>query len=313
MTRAALCRFGTLPVDRFPCLADVDEEESEEHPRAEAWSLWLNEYYDDGEESFEDYFARFVGEVDTTAVRELTFEMWGSPHESSEQAVRLLSGAADRFPALRLIALGDIPYDECEISWIRHGDITPLLEAFPKLEVLEVRGGDGLRLRPVRHGSLKVLRFESGGLPGRVARAVGASELPALEHLELWLGVSDYGGDTTVEDLEAILAGERLPALRHLGLQDSEIQDEIAAAVAAAPVVARLGTLALSMGALGDAGAEALLFGQPLTRLKRLDLSHHYLSDAMARRLRGALPGVEVDLSGQERVRNDRRYVAVSE
>ncbi|MFD0891882.1 leucine-rich repeat domain-containing protein, partial [Streptosporangium algeriense] len=111
-----------------------------------------------------------------------------------------------------------------------------------------------------------------------------------------------------------ILSGERLPALRHLGLQDSEIQDEIPAAVASAPSLARLESLALSMGALSDEGAEALLSGQPLTHLKRLDLHHHYLTDPMVDRVRAALPGVEVDLSEQEEPDDDEwRYVAVSE
>jgi hypothetical protein len=162
-----------------------------------------------------------------------------------------------------------------------------------------------------------VLRFESGGLPPQVVRAVGESDLPALEHLELWLGEENYGGGATPEDLAGILAGEWLPSLRYLGLQDSEIQDEIAAAVAAAPVVARLETLSLSMGILTDSGAEALLSGQPLTHLKKLDLHHHYLSDEFMKRITAALPGVEVDLSEQEEGDDDGeevwRYVAVSE
>nr|BFE77743.1 hypothetical protein GCM10020093_003440 [Planobispora longispora] len=191
--------------------------------------------------------------------------------------------------------------------------MTPLLEEFPLLERLEVRGGSGLELRPVRHEALKVLRFESGGLPAGVVRTVGESEFPALEYLEVWLGVEQYGGDARVADLREILAGERLPSLRHLGLQDSEAQDEIAAAVASAPVVARLESLSLSMGMLTDAGAEALLSGQPLTHLKRLDLHHHYLSDTMMKRVRETLPGVEIDLSDQEDIDNDWRYVAVAE
>ncbi|WP_433214389.1 hypothetical protein [Microtetraspora malaysiensis] len=117
--------------------------------------------------------------------------------------------------------------------------------------------------------------------------------------------------DATVGDLEGILSGAGLPALRRLGLRDSEIQDEVAAAVAAAPVVARLEALSLSMGMLSDTGAEALLGGQPLTHLRHLDLHHHYLSEGVAARIRSALPGVDVDLS--EPQPRDERYVAVSE
>ncbi|MFV2179968.1 leucine-rich repeat domain-containing protein, partial [Actinomadura sp. LOL_011] len=52
----------------------------------------------------------------------------------------------------------------------------------------------------------------------------------------------------------------------------------------------------LAMGTLTDRGAEALLSGQPLTHLRKLDLHHHYMSEPMMERLRAALPGVEVDL-----------------
>ena len=146
---------------------------------------------------------------------------------------------------------------------------------------------------------------------------VGECDLPALEHLELWLGTDSYGGNATVDDLAAILAGTRLPALRYLGLRDAELADEVAAAVAGAPVVARLSTLDLSLGVLSDVGAAALLGGQPLTHLRRLDLHHHYLSEEMMARLRDELSpaGVERRPVRAERARTpaDDRYIAVSE
>ncbi|WP_433256258.1 STM4015 family protein [Streptosporangium sp. CA-135522] len=267
--------------------------------------------------SLRQAFDDFLATRDLGRVREIVVGWWGPGWEgnTSELPIRLLSEVADRLTNVRSIMIGDIEPEESEISWIEHGDLTPLLEAFPRLETLHVRGGSGLRLRPVRHEALRTLWFESGGLPAGVVRAVAESDLPALERLEMWLGVSEYSGDATVADLAEILSGERLPALRHLGLQDSEIQDEIAAAVASAPVVARLESLALSMGTLTDEGAEALLSGQPLTHLKRLDLHHHFLTDAMVERVEAAFAGtgVEVDLSEQEEEDDDWRYVAVSE
>ncbi|MEU6722019.1 STM4015 family protein [Nonomuraea sp. NPDC046802] len=267
-----------------------------------------------------EVFDAFFERADTSRVTAIVIGPWAGPiDESSKGVIDRLIGEADRLPALRSLFLGAIPRDESQISWIRQSDITPLLKTFPKLERLDVRGGEGLALQPVRHESLRTLRIETGGLDGAVTRAVTASHLPALEHLELWIGIEDYGRTTTISDLDPILRGDRLPALRHLGLQDSEIQDDIAAAVATAPVVARLESLALSMGVLTDTGAEALLTGQPLTHLRRLDLHHHYLSDAMMRRLYEALAGVEVDLSEQEEPDGDEdddevwHYVAVSE
>ncbi|GLX05042.1 STM4015 family protein [Microbispora sp. NBRC 16548] len=290
--------------------------EEQEIPDPASVAVRISSGWDDYD--IEDAFDALLKRVDTAKVPALVIGGWEDCYgTSSDFLVGLLVDNAARFPGLRSLFLGAISSDEAEISWITQSDVTPLLEAFPRLERLEVRGGTGLELRPVRHESLRMLRFETGGLPAEVVRAVGACDLPALEHLELWLGVEDYGGNATVADLAPILSGERLPALRHLGLQDSEIQDEIAAAVASAPVVARLESLALSMGTLTDAGAEALLGGQPLTHLHTLDLHHHFLTDAMVARVTEALPGVEVDLSKQEEAEEDEgevwRYVAVSE
>ncbi len=307
-------RYAGLPV------LEVDpEEEAGELPAPDsvAWRLSADVY--DSERDYAETFAWFLERVDTTKVTAIVIGAWEEAYDtSSDEVIRLLADNAARFPALRSLFVGAMMSEECEISWIQQSDVTPLLEAFPLLERLEIRGGEGLVLRPVRHGALRMLRLETGGLRGAVVRAVAECDLPALERLELWLGVENYGGDATVADLEAILSGVRLPALRHLGLQDSELEDEIAAAVAAAPVVARLETLSLSMGVLTDVGAEALLTGQPLTHLRRLDLHHHFMGDAMIKRLRESLPGVEVDLSEQEGGDDDGdgvvwRYVAVSE
>ncbi|MEU3164533.1 STM4015 family protein [Streptosporangium sp. NPDC006930] len=277
-----------------------------------AWRVSVRVY--DAKETFEEHFTRFIETVDTTGVRALIIGGWADAYEKdASEPIRLLAENAERFPALRSLFFAAMPQEECEISWIQQSDVTPLLESFPLLERLEVRGGTGLELRPVRHEHLKILRFEAGGLPASVVRTVGMSEFPALEYLELWLGTSDYGGETTGADLENILSGERLPALRHLGLQDSEIQDEVAALVASAPVVARLESLSLSMGVLTDEGAEALLSGVSLTHLKRLDLHHHYLTDAMVERLTATFSGILLDVSDQREPDDEWRYVAVAE
>ena len=307
--RRHLEEYAGLPVFRFDHETGPDDDLP---PAAEAaWHVGT----DFDEEPFDDVFARFLRAVDTTAITALIIGHWGGEFDThSSDPVALLVDAAGSLPNVRALFLGDVTWEQAEISWIEHSDISPLLAAFPGLESLGVRGAQGLVLEPIKSETLKTLRFESGGLPARVVQAVGASELPNLERLDLWLGVGDYGGDATVADLGPILSGERLPALRHLGLEDSEIQDEVAAAVAGAPVVARLESLSLAMGTLTDRGAEALLSGQPLTHLRELNLRHHFLSDAMTERVRAALPGVGVDLSEQkEQEGGEWFFVEVSE
>ncbi len=227
--------------------------------------------------------------------------------------------AADRLTSLEAVFVGDLEAEQAEITWIEQSDVTALLTAFPGLTEFGVRGGTDLVFPPVKHERLRSLTIQAGGLPAQVVRGVIDSELPALERLDLWLGVSAYGGDTEVTDLAPLLSGTRFPRLHHLGLRNSEVQNEIAAAVASAPVVAQLRTLDLSNGTLGDEGAAALLEGQPLTHLEVLDLHHHFLTEAMEQRVRSSLEphGVRVDLSERNEPWDNRgaegRYTAVSE
>jgi uncharacterized protein (TIGR02996 family) len=237
-------------------------------------------------------------------------------YENSSEVVKALVNARERLSNLRALFLGDITYDENEISWINQSDLTGLLTAFPQLEHFRARGGTGLALKKFKHEHLKSLTFEAGGLPRKVVRAIGESSLPALEHLELWLGTEEYGADTTVADLKGILAGKGMPALRYLGLRNSEIADDIAQALAKSPLLERIRILDLSLGTLGDRGAQALLEIPAVGRLEKLDINHHYVSPALVERLQAL--GSQVDAGGAEEVEDPddpeaHRYVAHSE
>ncbi|MEU1189915.1 STM4015 family protein [Streptomyces sp. NPDC005859] len=308
--------FG-LPAYTFP---GPEHQPRPVEPESVAWRVTSDVY--DADEDWTKAFARFCSAVDTTRVKALIVGAWQEAYDTDpSDVVEALVAARHRFPALRAVFLGDMVGEECEISWINQTDVTPLLTAFPALEELGVRGGSGLFFPAVSHSALRSLVIETGGLPAEVVRGVGGSDLPALVHLDLWLGTPEYGGDSEVADLEPILSGARLPSLRHLALRNSEIQDAVAAAVASAPVVARLEVLDLSMGVLTDEGAAALLGGQPLTHLKKLDLHYHYLSDPLQERIRRTVEtaGVEVDLDrddAEEDADDDGtpwRYVAVGE
>ncbi|MFJ2610401.1 STM4015 family protein [Streptomyces sp. NPDC091279] len=307
-----------LPDYTFP--GPEEDPDDLPDPDGYAWRI-TSDIYDVNEDCVAA-FARFCEDVDTTRVRALIIGAWQDAYDTDPSAViEALIAAKDRFPALRALFVGDMVMEECEISWIRQTDVTPLLAAFPRLEEFGVRGGKDLRFPAVSHAALRRLTMESGGLPAEVVRGLSASDLPALERLDLWLGTPDYHGNSEVADLAGILSGARLPNLRELALRNSEMQDAVAAAVAAAPVVARLDVLDLSMGVLTDDGAAALLAGQPLTHLKKLDLHHHYLSEPLQERVRQTLEtaGVEVDLDRDDADEDERddgtvwRYVAVGE
>ncbi|MEU4774201.1 STM4015 family protein [Micromonospora sp. NPDC023644] len=284
-------------------------------PSAVAWRLEVEDH-DAEPEEFVGLVRALREQVPPDSVRALVIGEWGEAYERPLPIAPLVE-AAGEWTGLRAVFLADLTYEQCEISWLTHGDITGLLAAYPLLGVLWVRGAQGLRLEPIRHAELRELRFESGGLPAALVRAVGACELPALHRLDLWLGRRDYGGDASAEDLAGVLSGAGLPALRYLAACNAEIADAVAAAVATAPIVPRLEALDLSKGTLTDEGAKALLAGQPLTHLTRLDLHHHYLSEEMAASVVAALPGVQVDLAdaqtAEEYDGKPYRYTAVGE
>jgi hypothetical protein len=143
---------------------------------------------------------------------------------------------------------------------------------------------------------------------------VGAN-LPELRVLTLWLGVDEYGGTSTIDDLAPLLAGDRFPKLEHLGLQNSQDMDAIAIAVASSPILGRLEGLDLSMGTLTDEGATALLRAPAIRNLKHLNLRHHYLSTAMVKKMKSL--GIEVNTSDRKESEDgdgdEYRYAEVTE
>lgn len=267
--------------------------------------------YDDAR-SMAELLREYLGHIDKSQLEALVLGMWSEPHDSSpEEALDVLIEHAAALPKLKALFVGDMTYEECEISWIIQGDYGPLLQAFPKLEVLRIRGSTSLQLPPFEHAGLRELAIECGGLPREISEALAQSTLPALQHLELWLGSDQYGFDGDVALFASVVARLKTPALRYLGLRDSEIVDGLAAWLAGEAWVAGLETLDLSLGILSDKGAAALLASPHVKGLKRLDLSHHYVSPAMQQQLRAAIPGVVLD-DAQEGDEDDR-YVAVGE
>lgn len=227
------------------------------------------------------------------------------------KAMAALIAAAPQLPRLRVVFFGDIVMEEAEVSWIFNTSQTALYQAYPNLDHLAIRGGQDLRLADLDLPRLNTLVVETGGMSRETVTDVLAAKLPSLAHLQLYLGTSDYGATSSVDDLAPLLAGGLFPHLRYLGLQNSEYADQIAAAVATSPLLQRLEVLDLSLGVLTDDGGRALLASPGVRNLRRLDLSHHYLSPEVIAQFSEL--GIDVDLTDAYPPDDEYKYVAIGE
>lgn len=273
-------------------------------------SLRWDEVDTDMSELIDSYLAR----VDKNRLAALIIGTWGEPNDDGiGDVLATLVRHSAQLPALRALFVGDMTFEECEISWIEQGDYSDLLQAYPNLDVLRIRGGNNLVIAPFAHPNLRQLIIESGGLDDSVAIALSASSMPKLEHLEIWLGTSNYGFTGDVASYRALVANLQTPTLRYLGLRDAEIADDLALWLATEPLVAQLSTLDLSLGTLGDAGAEALFNSPHAAKLAHLDLRHHYISPAWQAKLRSLPFKVTLDEAQDPEDNDGDRYVAVGE
>ncbi len=233
-------------------------------------------------QTLEDYLALLAKEPGVEQITTLIFGVWMEDGEANEvtpqKAIDFLVAHKDTFSGIEVLYIGDITSEENEMSWIAQGDMSAIWAAFPKLRTFTARGSDSLRLGKVKHDRLKKLVIQTGGMPTALAHEALAVNAP-LEHLELWLGIDDYGADTSVSDFSDLLNGTLFPDLKYLGLRNSDKVDELAEALASSKIIDRIKTLDLSMGILKDKGAIALRDSGKLEKLEKVDFSHHYMSD----------------------------------
>lgn len=228
---------------------------------------------------------------------QLVIGCWGESWDNSAQPI--IDGIvehADQFAGIKSLFVGDMDFEECEVSWIEQADYSKLWAAMPQLEELTIKGSTNLSLGSIEHENLKGLEIICGGLPKEVLASIGAAKLPALKRLSLYMGVEDYGFDGGIEDIASMLEKSDFPQLEELGILDSEIQDEVAEAVVKSRYMKQIHTLDLSCGTMTDKGGQCLLDELPkYGNIKEVDLSYHYMSDEMMEKLEALEAEVDVD------------------
>lgn len=264
---------------------------------------YYHEYedYEDGKTA-ETMVGEILADPEFQNIDKLIIGDWGGAYEDSCQALLDdIADNADKFSHITSLFVGDMDYEECEISWIIQGDYSRIWEAMPQLKEITVKGSTDLKLGKIKHSNLESLTIICGGLGSDVIKEIEEAELPELKKLLVYIGSDNYGFDGDADTVRSLLANSDFPKLEYLGIADSEIQDELTAVVLDCKYIDRITTLDLSCGTITDKGGELLLKKLPeLKNLKKLDLSYNYLSDEMKEKLTAAAPAVEMDLSDSQ-------------
>lgn len=267
--------------------------------------MYSYDEYEEQGKGAETLVEDILADPDFPALTELVIGDWGNSWEDGCQ--KILDGIveqAERFSHIESLFIGDMDYEECEVSWIIQGDYSRLWAAMPQLKELTIKGSTDLELGEICHEGLESLTIICGGLSRSVLNSIQDAKLPGLKKLLLYIGVEAYGFDGDENTVKELLEKADFPKLTYLGIEDSEIQDELAQVVLESKFMGQIETLDLANGTLTDKGGELLLKELPKwPNVKNLDVHYHYMSDEMTRKLE-ALP-LEVDASeGNE----DERY-----
>ncbi len=249
--------------------------------------------YENQDNSGEEIIKEIINDEELPNLTEIVIGCWGEAMDSEEIQV-IIDGIVEsqkkeegKFSHIKSIFFGDMTYEDCEVSWIVQGDYSKLWAAMPNLLKFGVRGSHELELGKIKHENLREFDIICGGLGSDVIESVKDAKLPALERLTLYIGSDEYGFDGDIDDIKKLLEESNFPNLKHLGLEDSEIQDDIAEAVFNSKYISQIESLSLANGTLTDEGGQIILDKlKDYQNIKELDLHYNYLSKDMCEKLK---------------------------
>jgi hypothetical protein len=190
------------------------------------------------------------------------------------------------FANIKGLFFGDIREHRYRKTKIRIFDLHSILEAHPKLEILQIRGyllNDSLPLEPVSHEKLRSIIIECHWSNDRCMERLCNASFPALEYMEFWLGTSK----NTAAKYYSVFSGlsNNFSKLKSLALVSGEGMDELVDFLVSSSIIDRLSILNLSMGNLTDRGAKLLIECPAIDKIKILDVSHNCISRELVRKL----------------------------
>lgn len=250
----------------------------------------------DDEKNVNDLILKIKKDKKIATYKHITIGMWGEGYEDSCQPILdYFAENKDIFANLETLFIGDMDYEECELSWIEQGDYTEIFKTLTNLKKIKIKGSNGLKLSPINHEHLEHLEIICGGLPKNIFSELSKSNLPNLKTLVLYMGIENYGFDGSIDDIKLILKKELFPSLENLELVNSDIENEIVQEVIACNLLSQLKTVSFSYGGLSDIGGETLLNNiDALNHLNKINIDYHYLSEDMTNKLKKVFSNIKI-------------------
>ena len=104
-----------------------------------------------------------------------------------------------------------------------------------------------MKIGKINLPKLKHLVLESAGLKKEIIQDICNSDLPNLEHLDLWLGNSNGGGGSVEAEAVIPILNGKFPKLKYLGLKNYDKQDDLVKILNGAAALKNLEVLDLSL------------------------------------------------------------------
>ncbi|KAF0979750.1 hypothetical protein FDP41_000903 [Naegleria fowleri] len=229
---------------------------------------------------------------------------------------------------IRSLFFLDVHFSFCEVSWMKLGDLSKVLNTFPKLAHWTSMGSEQLQFSTAcSHSTLRSIVLISAGLSKPILKELFCMKLPNLCHLELFLGDDcrrDARQDFKPEFIQELLKSPKhehsFPSLDYLGLRNYQHIDAIAPSIFENPFSKRVRMIDISLGTLSDEGAKSFIeilkneekMNQKFLNLEILDVHNSYLSKEIVEELLN-LSTMIVNVKPHKEADRRWRYVTLNE
>lgn len=230
---------------------------------------------DSGTVPYEPLLRDFLGLESCQFLQSLTLGIAAMAGNDYSGAIRVLAERAR--PMIKNLYIGDFDYEETELNWSNIGLVEPLCQALPNLEELTLRSHD-LDAGRLSFPKLRSFTVIGGGLNAKALGEIANADWPQLRSLSVQLGRA-MTSEQALKALEPIFAAKGLSSVRHLGLGNFRWSDDLCGRLARSAIAPQLESLDMSVGTMGDAGAQALAAqADRFPNLNAIDASWNFLS-----------------------------------